>query len=70
MVYFQQDQICEPIQASFDMKTDFLDDEGDSPNIRSPSLLEIPQSKPEDSDTEIIVSFFSIDFFQKLIFFL
>ena len=70
MVYCQQDQICEPIQASFDMKTDFLDDEGESPNIRSPSLLEIPQSKPEDSDTEIIVSFFPLIFFQKLIFFL
>ena len=40
------------------MKTDFIDDEGDTPNTRSPSLLEIPQSKPEDSDTEIIVSFF------------
>ena len=50
------------------MKTDFLDDEGDSPNIRSPSLLEIPQSKPEDSDTEIIVSF-PLIFFQKLIIF-
>ena len=67
MVYFQQDQVCEPVQVSFDMKTDILDDEGDSPNIRSPSLLEIPQSKPEDSDTEIIVSF-PLLFFPKKIY--
>ena len=50
MVFFLQEQV----NACFDIQHDLLDEEN-SPGEKSPSLLEPPQRKTENS--EIIVSF-------------